>query len=169
MQARPVNAFVLSLLGSLFVLLGTVLSLVLGATSFSFYSILAVAFTAVSGLLGVVMLFAAIMLFLRPDLHVAWGVAVLVVSVGSFTSVFGGFARLGLRLVGMVLGIVGGALGTAWTPGGEVPTSPFRVCLSCGRPYHGLFAFCPHCGAAAPSFPLVAGGMPPPQPPAARP
>jgi Family of unknown function (DUF6114) len=163
-QTRPVNAFVLALLGSLFVLLGSILSLTLLQNSPSLAPALTLAFTTASGFLGVVMLFSSIMMYTRPDLHVAWGVAVLVVSVGSITSALGGFAGLGLGIIGTVLGIVGGSLGITWNPAGHTPTNPFRMCLSCGRPYHILFAFCPYCGAAAPA-PAPATAWTPPRPP----
>lgn len=159
---RPLNAFILSLLGGCFVLLGTIVGFIFAVTGSFPPSSLVVPFTLVSTLLGSMILFASVMLYIRPDLHVAWGVAILVLSVGSFTTAFTGFAGFGVGIVGMVLGIIGGALAIGWTRGGPVsamPSSPFRVCLACGRPYHISFSFCPACGASAMAPPP--GGMTP--------
>ena len=167
MNERPLNAFILSLLGSLFVLLGTILGFVLSPGYPVFYN-LSIIFTGVSGFLGTVMLLASVMLYLRPDLHVAWGVTILVLSVASFTSAFTGYAGFGLGIVGMVLGIIGGALAIGWTSAGATPAMPFRVCLACGRPSNYQFAFCPFCGAPAPVLSPPPGmGLPrqPPMPP----
>jgi len=167
---RPVNAFILSLLGSCFVLLGTILGYVLSSGIY-FYSDLSATFAAVAAFFGTVMLLASVMLYVRPEFHVAWGVTILVVSVGSLTSTFSGFAGFGLGIVGMILRIVGGALAIGWSPGGpQAPTTavPFRVCLTCGRPSYTQFAYCPYCGAPAPLL-NPPPGMPSQRPPSGPP
>jgi hypothetical protein len=165
---RPVNAFILSLIGSCFVLLGTILGSIVAPIGF--YSTLSDIFAAVAVFLGTVMFLAALLLYFRPEYHVAWGVTIIVVSVGSFTSAFASYAGFGLGIVGMILGIVGGALAIGWSPGGPaapMTSLPFRVCLTCGRPSYTQFAYCPYCGAPAPVLnpPPRLPHRPPPAPP----
>src|SRR3989454_1235556 len=67
----------------------------------------------VSVALGILMLAMTFMLYSRPELHVAWGVAILVFAAASITSVFSGYGGLGLGVIGMGLRIVGGAVAIA--------------------------------------------------------
>ena len=164
MYDRPVNAFILSFLGSLFVLFGAILGFVF-APNFSYISGLSAALTGVVAIIGVMILAASVMLYLSPDLHVAWGVTILVFSVASFLSVYSGLAGFGLGIAGMVLGIVGGALAIGWTPGGNWPKVSFRACPACGRTSPGQFSFCPYCGASYPGVSPPRGAGLPPQPP----
>src|SRR3989441_3366960 len=148
-EERPLTAFILSLLGSVFVIVGTILGFALYSSSpyasiTSFMAIL----TGVSVALGILALLMTFMLYQRPELHVAWGVTILVFAAGSITSVFSGYGGLGLDVVGMVLGIVGGALAIAWRPGmgmpGMVgPAGAYRVCTSCGRKAPFVYSFFP--------------------------
>src|SRR5207249_7698749 len=147
---------ILSLLGSVFVIVGTILGFAVYSSSpyasiTSFMAIL----TGVSVALGILALLMTFMLYQRPELHVAWGVTILVFASASITSVFSGYGGLGLGVVGMVLGIVGGAMAIAWRPGMGVlgmgaHSGAYRVCLTCGRMAPFGYAFCPFCGAPAP-------------------
>src|SRR2546422_11287209 len=74
--------------------------------------------SVVSVALGLLMLAMTLMLYLRPELHVAWGVTILVFAAGSITSVFSGYGGVGVGGVGRVLGGVGGAASIAWGAGG---------------------------------------------------
>jgi uncharacterized membrane protein YjgN (DUF898 family) len=71
-------------------------------------------FVSVMGILGiifgVVVIASAVMLNRQPQQHQTWGILILIFSI---LSVFGG---MGGYLVGLVLGIVGGALAIAWKP-----------------------------------------------------
>jgi hypothetical protein len=58
---------------------------------------------------GSLVVFGAVMMYVRPKQHVTWGVIVLVFSLGSFFSTGG-------LVVGLVLGMVGGVLGITWKP-----------------------------------------------------
>lgn len=168
MQERPLTAFILSLLGSLFVIMGTIIGYLFYATNvyYPYPGGLTLAFTWVALIIGVMMLLASMLLYLRPELHVAWGVIILVFSVGSFTSVFATTAGFGLGVLGMVLGIVGGALAIVWRPGVAMPGMagggvPYRVCLSCGRMAPLGFPHCPYCGAPAPVIGPTPAAPPP--------
>src|SRR3989475_48232 len=117
---------------------------------------------------GILMLTMTMLLYRRPELHVAWGVTILVFASASITSVFSGYGGLGLGVVGMVLGIVGGAMAIAWRPGMGVlgmgaHSGAYRVCLTCGRMAPFGYAFCPFCGAPAPVVNPPSPGPPPPR------
>ena len=58
---------------------------------------------------GITVIISAIMLYVYPKLKVLWGVITIVFSIISLISSGG-------LLVGMMLGIIGGALGIAWKP-----------------------------------------------------
>ena len=58
---------------------------------------------------GSLVVFGAVMMYVRPRQHVTWGVIVLAFSLGSVFSTGG-------LVVGLVLGMVGGVLGIVWKP-----------------------------------------------------
>jgi len=169
LEERPLTAFILSLLGSMFVIVGTVLGYVLYSSSpYASIGELTSILASVSVAFGVLMLTMAVLLYLRPALHVAWGVTILVLASASITSVFSGYGGFGLGVVGMVLGIVGGAIAIAWHPGMGIPgmgahSGAYRVCLTCGRMAPFGYAFCPFCGAPAPVVNPPSPGPPPPR------
>src|SRR2546425_12215103 len=74
--------------------------------------------SVVSVALGLLMLAMTLMLYLRPELHVAWGVTILVFAAGSITSVFSGYGGVGVGGIGGVLGVGGGSLAIARGAGG---------------------------------------------------
>jgi len=155
-SSRPVPAFVFGLIGGVLILIG---GLVFSASSVFFLGFFAI----LSLIFGIVAILGSVMLYAAPQQHVAWGVIVLVFSVLSIVG-FGGF------IAGMVLGIVGGALGMAWSPYPRsygtpyaapegtpmtiapygVPVMPWRMCMGCGRWIPWAYNQCPLCGTAAP-------------------
>lgn len=169
MEERPLTAFILSLLGSLFVVVGTTLGFVLYSRSvYPYGSDITAILAGVSVALGILMLAMSMMLYLRPELHVAWGVTILVFAAGSFTSMFSGYAGLGLGLIGMVLGIIGGSIAIAWRPGMGIPgmggpSGAYRVCMTCGRMAPFGYSFCPFCGTPQPVVSPPTPGPPPPR------
>jgi Family of unknown function (DUF6114) len=166
LEERPLTAFILSLLGSMFVIVGTVLGFVLySASPFVQITDLTAILASISVALGLLMLTMTTLLYLRPGLHVAWGVTILVFASASITSVFSGYGGFGLGVVGMVLGIVGGAIAIAWHPGMGMAarSGAYRVCQSCGRMAPFGYAFCPFCGAPAPAVNPPTPGPPPPR------
>ena len=169
MEERPLTAFILSLLGSVFVIVGTILGFALYSSSpYAAVTTLMEILSGVSVALGVLMLTMTLMLYLRPELHVAWGVTILVFAAGSITSVFSGYGGLGFGVIGMVLGIIGGSIAIAWRPGmgmpGMVgPSGAYRVCTSCGRMAPFGYSFCPFCGTPQPAVSPPTPGPPPPR------
>src|SRR2546428_1134875 len=148
LEERPLTAFILSLLGGVFVVVGTGLGFVLYSSSpYGFVSELTGILVGVSIAFGILMLTMTMLLYRRPELHVAWGVTILVFASASITSVFSGYGGLGLGVVGMVLGIVGGAMAIAWPPGIGGPragaySGADRGCFAVRRMGPFGYAFC---------------------------
>lgn len=174
MNERPTEPFILSLLGSLFVLMGATLGYLFVSSNAIFGppTALVQALTGVGIFLGSTLFIVSLLLYMRPELHVVWGVVILVLSVGSISASFAGFGGFGLGVLGTVMGILGGAFAIAWRPGvglrgaGAAGNVAYRGCLACGRPIQFSYAFCPACGApAAPMVNPPARDGPPPGPP----
>src|SRR5256712_4391617 len=107
---KPTAAFVLSLLAGIFILLGGALLAAIGAAIFAFVPAVGLVFGVVGLVFGILVLVGAVMLYTHPDQHVTWGVIILVFSILSIFTALGGF------LIGLILGIIGGALAIAWKP-----------------------------------------------------
>ena len=98
------SAFALSLASGILVVLGALVFLLLTRGFSLIFSLLGLT-------CGTIILFAAVLMYARPKEHAIWGVVVLVFACVSIVSI-GGF------IAGMILGIIGGALGIAWRPEG---------------------------------------------------
>jgi RNA polymerase subunit RPABC4/transcription elongation factor Spt4 len=131
----------LSLIGGIFLLLGGLLE----SFIFVFFGVGAVIFV-LSLVVSVLVIVGAVMLYVKPEQKLIWGIIILVFSILGFIFNFiGGF------VVGSVLGIIGGALGLAHKP--EVA----RSCPRCGRAVASDHNACPYCGYV---FPVAYGAMP---------
>jgi hypothetical protein len=157
---------VLGLIGGILILLGGLDELVvLYTTVVSVAPFVGGFWLAALGLIGVgaglVVILFSVFVYVNPRQHVVYGVIIL---IGSLLSVF----ALSGFLVGLVLGVVGGALAIAWSPyrsafapyvfapyaGGPYGTMPpsagpiaHRACLKCGRLVAADARFCSYCGA----------------------
>ncbi len=157
MEQKPTAAFVLSLLAGILILLGGLAIGMLGAFMVAFFPVAGIVFIAVGLAFGVIVLLGAIMMYVEPQQHVAWGVIVLIFSIFSLFTSLGGF------LVGMILGIVGGALAIAWQPTtASVPGYPPMY-----APGYGGYAYPPYYGPPAAASPPPSAGASPPSPPPA--
>jgi hypothetical protein len=111
-RARPFWAGLFTLLGGLQIYLSTQLSLgniqlKIGLEGFQSYVI------------PLVLVLCGLLIWFTPQQRIFYGILAAVVSVYSFIGVnFGGF------FIGMLLGIVGGALAVAWTPVKPAPAPP---------------------------------------------
>jgi hypothetical protein len=134
---RPTAAFVLSLIGGIFILLGGGVRSVmrfygygmmngywgyggmmggygwggydpgLGMTGYGYGGM----FGLVGVLFGIVVIAGSLMLYHNPADHTKWGIVILIFSALSmYGSVMGGFG------VGLILGIIGGILALTWKP-----------------------------------------------------
>ena len=144
-KEKPTTAFVLSLIGAIFILLGGLGMAVIGAAIAIFLPGLGVLLAALGLIVGIVVLIGAIMLYVNPERNATWGIIIIIFSIISFFfNIAGGF------FIGMILGIIGGALGITWKP--SPPVAPAaeikRICPKCGRVIKEEVKFCPHCGEA---------------------
>lgn len=165
---RPTTAFVLGLTGGVLIVVASMFFILLfsGFFGFNFRDLLALIF-------GILVIVGSVLMYRFPSQHVTWGVIVLIFSIASIIG-FGGF------IAGLVLGIVGGALGIAWNPQAYtasygyatgapagpygMPVMPWRMCMGCGRWIPWAYNVCPLCGTQTPIAAWVpqAGSAPPP-------
>src|SRR5256885_3696365 len=120
MAEKPTAAFVLSLIGGIFILLGAIVVMAIMSAIGSFMVIggsadILVIYGAVGIIFALIVLVGAVMLWMKPQQHVAWGVVVLLFSLFSIITT-GGF------FIGLILGLIGGILGIAWKP--PAPMAP---------------------------------------------
>src|SRR2546426_5110964 len=121
MAEKPTAAFVLSLIGGILILLVAIAIMALmSALSGLMIGVgangsLALIYGAVGIIFALIVLVGAVMLWMKPQQHVAWGVIVLLFSLFSIISTGGLF-------IGLILGLVGGILGIVWKP--PAPMAP---------------------------------------------
>ncbi len=165
---KPTTAFVLSLIAGILILLGGVMSLVLNifmrgifgrwpsmmgdewpGMMMGWWSGVGTVLSIVGVVIGFIVILSAIMLNSRPKDHAAWGTLILIFSIISFIGAWAGFG------VGLILGIIGGALAIGWKPSTTVPQAAIkatgRFCIQCGRAISVEAKFCPHCGKELPT------------------
>lgn len=127
-ERKPTVPFVLSLIAGIFTLIGGLTMAYFGLWRFEFmgrmmrgygYAFAAgpgyfSPFISLAGMLGIIfaliVILSAIMLNRQPTQHTTWGILILIFSI---LGIFGG---MGGYLIGLVLGVVGGALAIAWKP-----------------------------------------------------
>lgn len=144
---KPIAAFVLSLIGGIFILLWGLVIAGIGAqvqsVSFGVVGGAVLAIGAIESLMGLLILVFGVLLYVSPEHHTVYGVLVLVCSLVSLIG-------LGGLIIGFILALIGGILGIAHrtTPASPqvVYVQPQRVCVKCGRPVAPDTRFCPACG-----------------------
>jgi hypothetical protein len=154
-ENKPTAAYILSLLGGIFGLIG-------GLVLLSFGAILAIFTFGLSLVLGlwvmtcsIIVIVAASRLNAEPLEHSKWGAIILVFSlIGSWSI---------LNLIGGILAlvyeprIVGAYSPQGYPQQGYPPNPPYvpqqsypqqitRICPQCGRVVNENIKFCPHCG-----------------------
>src|SRR5207244_10929327 len=113
MAEKPTAAFVLALIGGIFILLGAIVVMALASVIGSLMLIgggdsnLAFLYGVVGLILAMLVLVGAVMLWMKPQQHVMWGVVVLLFSLFSIITTGGVF-------IGLILGLIGVILGFAW-------------------------------------------------------
>ena len=170
-RSRPTAAFILSLIGGIFVLIGGIYTAAIyafvGTVFLSFLPGLGgllIALAIVALLFGLIIIFGAVRLYTHPESAHLWGAIILVLSIFSWVG-GGGF------VIGFLLALIGGILALVWhppapvaQPWGQPPMAapPMagapagggagqRFCSSCGSPNPPGVQFCSKCGAALPA------------------
>ena len=154
--AKPVAAFVLSLIGGIIIVLWGAFILLIGAT-FSDFGVFAsgVLFIGFIELItGLLVLALGIGLYVAPQHHLAFGIVIL---ISSIASLIGG----GGLFLGFILGLIGGILGIIHHPEPAVYMGPppgYYAPMAPSQPYYGQ-------PAAPPGYPgFQAQPSPPAQP-----
>lgn len=163
-EEKPTTAYILSLIAGVLIVLGGVTGSVFmgmmggwyggwrgmmgpgmmggyGMTVFPWWG-LGMAFGLIGLIIGIIVIIGAIMLDSRPQEHKTWGIVILVFSILSVIGGMGGFG------IGLIIGIIGGALAISWTPTGPtaIPQKPIRYCVECGQAMDADVKYCPKCG-----------------------
>jgi ribosomal protein L40E len=157
-ESYPNAAYILSIIGAIFIILAGIFLGLVGAVLTFFLA----GVGAIGGLLGIVwgiiILVGAINLRSNPSQHVTWGVIILVFSLISWWGAAGGF------FIGFLLAFIGGIMAIVWVPPrhsaqpayapAPPPTAPsapatsqnVKYCSNCGAQVALDAKYCPHCG-----------------------
>lgn len=173
-QSYPTAAFILSLIGGIFILLGGIytaaITAIVGSAFFAFFpgfAALLIGLAVVALLFGLIIIFGAIQMKHHPESAKTWGIIVLVLALLSWLGGGGFFIGFLLALIGGILAIIwhppapmmGQPGQAAWgqpppmasAPGGTPMAAPGqKFCSSCGSPNAAGVQFCAKCGAAMP-------------------
>ena len=122
-KEKPTTAYILSLIAGILMVLGGGMGGMMGGMyeggrgMMGGYNMMGypgggygMGFSIIGLILGLVVIFGAIMLDSKPKEHKTWGTIILIFSI---LSIFGGMGGFG---IGMILGIIGGALAISWSP-----------------------------------------------------
>ncbi len=104
---KPTTAFILSLIGGIFVLLGGLIWAAIG-TFIAFLSYGAGFLLYVFLLFGIIIIIGAVMFNSNPGTARTWGIVILILGIFSLVGV--------ITALGGILSIVGGALALSWRP-----------------------------------------------------
>jgi hypothetical protein len=137
---------VLSIIGGIFILIGGLFGVWVGAVvsalTFGFAGGTVVLLGAVGVIIGILTVVFAVLLGMHSANHTMYGVLIIVFSIISWITAFGGF------FLGFLLALIGGILAVTFKP--TVPVvwqQPVqRVCPKCGRVVDPNVKFCPACG-----------------------
>lgn len=108
-QSGPYLAYLLSLIGGIFVLLAGLALMLLGAVLTFFAFGIGAIFGVVGVVWGLLIIFCAFMLRSHPHQHFIWGILIVLFSLLSWVGGLGGFA------IGFLLALIGGVMGILWS------------------------------------------------------
>jgi len=151
---KPTAAFVLSLIGGIFMLIGGI-ALTVGF-SFAFGS--AGALIGIVGVIfGLIVIIGGVMLNQNPASHTMWGVIILILSIIDFPGAWGfGIGSL-LAFIGAILALVyKPAMAPSMMPGQPMGSMPMGSMgsigsIGSGAPMGQMGMTCKNCGASIPS------------------
>lgn len=162
---KPTSAFVLSLIGGIFILLWGLVIVAVGVSiqsqTFGLFGGDVVAIGGIEATLGLLCIVFGVLLYVSPQNHVVFGVLVLVFALVSLIG-------LGGLIIGFILALIGGILGIAHKPEPDVVVvSPYPVYY---QPPPSAVPVQPGYGAAPPPqpYPYAAPSVPPAPQPAER-
>lgn len=111
-----IGGIIIFLVGLLVLALASALAFLMGTTGAGDmvpgligYSMAVTTVGLIGVLMGLLIIIFGVIMYVKPEQHVIWGVLVLILSI---VSIFG----LGGFILGMILGIIGGILGIVFRP-----------------------------------------------------
>jgi zinc-ribbon domain len=153
MAERPTAAFILSLLGAIFYLIGGLgvaaiasIALIIPIAGLAIFAIGLVGIVS-----GVIMLIGAAMMNSSDKGRVRTGSVLVLVFL-----LIGAIFTIGGLFIGFLLALIGSIIGLTWNPttppmqAAPVPMQPIsgmKYCPNCGTQTIASAAFCPKCGA----------------------
>jgi hypothetical protein len=150
---KPSAAYVLSLVGGIFVVIGGLATAAIGAV----FTFMIGGIGGIFGVLGIVwgilIIYFATRLNSDPAGHSTSGALIIVFSLLSWFGGLGGF------FIGFLLALIGGILAITWSPRTQPTSMPpppvgtmagMKYCASCGTQMSASATFCPKCGAKQP-------------------
>jgi hypothetical protein len=151
MSEKPTAAFVLSLLGAIFYLIGGlgVAALASLALLIPFAGVAIFAVGLVGLISGIIMIIGATMINSSDKGRVRTGSILVLVFL-----LVGAIFTIGGLFIGFLLALIGSILGLTWSPSipsvaVPVPVQPvvgMKYCPSCGTQVAAGVAYCPKCG-----------------------
>lgn len=171
-KSYPSTAYILTLIGGIFVLIGglytAVITAVIGSAFLAFFpgiAALLIGLGVVALLFGILIIVGAMKMRNDPASAHTWGIIVIILAILSWIG-GGGF------FIGFLLALIGGILALVWHPPAtaqaawgqpQAPGAPMgmpaagapaaagqKVCASCGSANAPGTQFCAKCGAALP-------------------
>lgn len=151
-ETRPVGALIASLIGAILILVDAAALGAAGsaASQLGYAAVGGIlgALAALGVILGLAILILAILVYLNPEAHVGYGIAILVLSLFSLIT-GGGF------FIGLIAGVIGGILAIIFEPDYEPlpPLSKSSPLLAGPLPGGGASpgARCPNCRSELPA------------------
>lgn len=110
-HSRPVAALVISLIAGVEIIVVSIILAILGGIiSSNTQGGIGAIFGIIGIIWGILLIVSALLMYRRPEQHVLWGSLVIIFSIVSIFGAIGGI------FIGLILGIIGGALGIIWSP-----------------------------------------------------
>lgn len=155
MAEKPTAAFVLSLIGGIFMLIGGIVVATVGAI---ISTVILSGVGIVIGIIGIVfaliVIIGSIMLYNNPNSHTMWGVIILILSIIDFPGAWGiGIGSL-LAFIGAILALVyKPSMAPAMMPGQPIGSMPMGTIspMGTGAPMGQMGTTCKNCGASIPA------------------
>jgi hypothetical protein len=150
---KPSAAYILSLIGGIFVIIGGIAVAAIGAAFTLFLGGIGGIIGVLGIVWGVLIIVFASRLNSDPASHATSGALIIVFSLLSWVGAIGGL------FIGFLLALIGGILAITWNPQPQptmtppapmAPMAGFKYCANCGTQMAVSATFCPKCGAKQP-------------------
>jgi hypothetical protein len=115
MEEKPTAAFVLSLIGGIFVLLGGILLAIVGAIV-AFFTYGAGLILGIFTIFGIIIIVGSIMMYNQPASTKTWGIIILILGIISIIGV--------VTAIGGILAMIGGIMAIVWKPSAQATAPP---------------------------------------------